>query len=53
MQTKAFWSVHELPQIFSLQIATKLLCSCLCSFDTIVEFHAMDEEMFNDFLIGE
>lgn len=26
--------------------------SCVCLFDAIVEWHAMDERMFNDFLIG-
>lgn len=31
----------------------KLLCSCLCVFDVVVELHAMDEKMFNDFLIGK
>jgi hypothetical protein len=29
----------------------KLLCSCLCLFDVIVDLHAMDEKAFNDFLI--
>ena len=31
---------------------TKLLCSYLWLFDAIVEFHVMDEKMFNDFFIG-
>ena len=30
-----------------------LLCSNLCLFDAIVELHAMDENLFNDFLIGK
>ena len=33
-------------------IMTKLLCSSLCLFDTIVKLHAIDKELFNDFLIG-
>ena len=37
---------------FSLRIAAHLLCSFLCFFDVIVELHAMDEILFNDFLIG-
>ena len=28
---------------FSLRIVAKLLCSCLCLFNTIVELHAMDD----------
>ena len=27
----------------------KLLCICLCLVDAIVELHAMDEKLFNDF----
>ena len=34
---------------FSLQIVAKLLYSCLCLIDAIIELHAMDEKMFNDF----
>ena len=36
---------------FALQIKVKLLCSCLRLFDVIVKLHAMDENMFKDFLI--
>ena len=39
---------------FSLWIVGKLLCSCLCLFDAIIELHTMDERNdFNDFLIGK
>ena len=31
----------------------KLLCSCLRSFEAIIELHPMDAKLFNDFLIGE
>ena len=37
-----------IPLRFSLQIVAKLLCSCLCLFDTIIELHTMDGKMFND-----
>ena len=30
-------------EFFSLYIVAKLLCSCLCLLDAIVELHAMDE----------
>jgi hypothetical protein len=29
---------------FAIWIVTKLLCSRLCLFDTIIELHAMDEK---------
>ena len=35
---------------FSLWIKAKLLCYCIHLFDAIIELHAMDEEMCNDFL---
>ena len=41
------------PLSFALQSVAKLLWTCLCLFHAIVELHAMDEEMFNDSLIGE
>ena len=31
----------------------KLLCSCPCLLDAIVELHAMDTKRFDDFLIGK
>ena len=34
-----------------LLIFLKLLCFCLCLLDAIVDLHAMNEKMFNDFLI--
>ena len=35
---------------FAFQIKAKLLCSCLCLFDVIVELRAMDEKrLFNEF----
>ena len=37
---------------FALHIVAKLLCSCLCLFDAIVDLHAKHEKMFNDYLIG-
>ena len=37
---------------FSLWIVAKLLCSCLSVLDANIELHAMDEKMFNDFLLG-
>ena len=40
------------PLSFVLWIVPIVLCSCLCLFDAIVEFHAMDEKSSNDFLIG-
>ena len=40
------------PLSFVLWIVAKLSCSCLCLFDAIVELHAMNDKMFNDFLIG-
>ena len=36
-----------------LRAPIKLLWRCLCLFDAIVDLHAMDEKMFNDFLIGK
>ena len=36
----------------SLQIMTKLLYYSLCLLNAIVELHVVDEQMFNDFLIG-
>ena len=33
------------------RFVTKLLCFCLCLFHVIDELHAMNEKMFNDFLI--
>ena len=41
------------PLSSSLWTRTKLLCSYLCMFDAIVELHAMNEKMFNDFFIGK
>ena len=38
---------------FALWTVAKLLCSSLCLFDAIVELHAMDEELFNNFCIIE
>ena len=38
---------------FAIHIKAKLLYFCHCSVDAIVEFHAMGEDMFNDFLIGK
>ena len=40
------------PLGFALHIVKKLLCFWLCLYDAIVELHAMDEKMFNDFIIG-
>ena len=37
---------------FSLWIEVELLCYFLCLVDAIGELHAMDEKMFDDFLIG-
>ena len=37
---------------FVLWIVAKLMCSCLCLFDAIVELHTMNVKEFNDFLIG-
>jgi hypothetical protein len=37
----------------SLWMVANIVCSCLCLFDAIIELHAMDEETFNDFLIGK
>ena len=39
------------PLSFPLQIVAKLICSCHCLFDVIVEVHAMHERVFNDFLV--
>jgi hypothetical protein len=39
------------PLSFALHIVAKLLCFCLYLFDAIVELHAMNEKLFNDFLI--
>ena len=41
------------PLSFALWIVVKLLCSCHCFLHAIVELHAMDEKMFNNFLIGK
>ena len=41
------------PLSFALHIMDKLFCCSLCLFDAIVEFHVMDEKMFDDFLIGK
>jgi hypothetical protein len=41
------------PLSFSLWIVDKLLCSCLCLLDAIIDLHAMDEKIFNDFFIGK
>ena len=38
---------------FALQFVAKLLCSCLHLFDVVIELHPVDENMFNDFLIGK
>ena len=38
---------------FSLHSVARLLWSCLCLFHAIVDLHAMDENLFNDFLIGK
>jgi hypothetical protein len=35
----------------SMHYAYVIVLSCLCLLDTIVELHATDENMFNDFLI--
>ena len=40
------------PLGFALQIVDKLICSCLCLLDAIVDLHTMDERIFNAFLIG-
>ena len=37
----------------ALQTKVKLVGSCFCLFDAIVVLHAMDEQMFKDFLIGK
>ena len=47
LQTRGSWA----PLSFALWIVAKLLYSCLCLLDVIVELHAMDEKMFNDFLL--
>jgi hypothetical protein len=31
----------------------RLMCFCLCLFDTIINFHDVDENVFNDFFIGK
>ena len=40
------------PLNYNVQIAAKVFFSCLCLLDLIVELHAMNENMFDDFLIG-
>ena len=40
------------PLSCALHITAKLLCSCLCLFDAIVELHAIDEKMFMIFSLG-
>ena len=37
-----------MPLDFALRIMAKLLCSCLCLFDAIVELHVVDEKMIFD-----
>ena len=59
----AFWvlGIYKLEDLgvlmgsveFALDILAKLLWFCLCFLDAIVELHAMDENLFNDFLIGK
>ena len=41
------------PSSSVLHIMAKLLYFYLCLFDAIIELHAMDENMFNDSLIGK
>ena len=36
----------------SLWIVAKLFCHCLCLVDKVDKLHAMNEILFNDFLIG-
>ena len=36
----------------SVEVKVELLCYFLCLVDAIGELHAMDEKMFDDFLIG-
>ena len=38
---------------FCSWIVAKWLCSSFCLFDELDELHAMDEKIFNDFLIGK
>ena len=47
LQIEGSWA----PFSFSLWIVAKLSSSCLCLLDAIVELHAINEKMFNDFLI--
>ena len=46
------WSSWNAPLSFALWIVAKLLCSCLLLFDAIIDLHAMDKKLFNDFLVG-
>ena len=39
------------PLRFAFWTVAKLMCSCLCLFDAIIELHVMDESIFNEFLI--
>jgi hypothetical protein len=51
LQIGGSWSTHGLSWVFLSRLRLSLLRSCLCLFDAIVGLHAMDEKMFNDFLI--
>ena len=51
LQTRGSWSTHGAPLSFAIHIVAKALCFCLCLLDAIIELHAMDEKMFNDFLM--
>ena len=45
------WSAHRAPLSFALYIVAKSLCFCLCFFVAIIELHAINATLFNDFLI--
>ena len=38
---------------FCSPVLGKLLCSCLCFYDAVVELQTMNGKIFNDFLIGK
>ena len=45
--------IIDAPLSFAFQIVAKLLCSCLCLFDVIIELHAKDEKIVNNFHTGK